>query len=322
MKIADYIRKMFRRNDGNVLFNTSTGFYGGFQCTNYPFARLIFANICDLLTDLANDVTLTRKSGDIMNFAHFSAFFEQYGKYVLTRIFDQGFVVIARDKGGMYGILNPEEYTTQTRGNEMVVEPLEPSLKDEVYVMQSQTFRLYAMSDKMMCKPAMKMLDAILNSATTISERLGAFIIGTPATPSSSPIAGVLNEKQKKELEENLEKTYGSKDTQRQIMILPNDMKFQTINLSGLDIKMQDKVKTAILMICDRIQVPANQVAIIDAMSSKSFANGTEMREGDFNKYQSFERLLNETFIAMAKNYGLSLDYTIYNKPVRQQTTI
>ena len=322
MKIADYIRKMFRRNDGNVLFNTSTGFYGGFQCTNYPFARLVFANICDLLTDLANDVTFVRKVGDVMNFAHFVTFFGQYGKYILTRIFDQGFVVIARDKGGIYGILNPEEYTTQTRGNEMVVEPLEPTLKGQVYVMQSQTFRLYGMSDKMMCKPAMKMLDAILNSATTISERLGAFIIGTPATPSSSPIAGVLNEKQKKELEENLEKTYGSKDTQRQIMILPNDMKFQTINLSGLDIKMQDKVKTAILMICDRIQVPANQVAIIDAMSSKSFANGTEMREGDFNKYQSFERLLNETFIAMAKNYGLSLDYTIYNKPVRQQTII
>ena len=73
----------------------------------------------------------------------------------------------------------------------------------------------------------------------------------------------------------------------------------------------------AVLAICDRMKVPANQVAIIDANSSKSLSNGSELREGDFNKYQSFERLLNRTFVQMAQAYGMTVDYTIYNKPIR-----
>ena len=68
---------------------------------------------------------------------------------------------------------------------------------------------------------------------------------------------------------------------------------------------------------CDRVKVPANQVAIIDANSSKTLSNGTELREGDYNKYQSFERLLNHTFVRLAEEMGMDLTYTIYNKPLR-----
>ena len=50
-------------------------------------------------------------------------------------------------------------------------------------------------------------------------------------------------------------------------------------------------------------------------MGSKSFANGSEMIAGDFSKYQSFERLLNRTFVRFADDLGLQVDYQIYNKP-------
>ena len=82
------------------------------------------------------------------------------------------------------------------------------------------------------------------------------------------------------------------------------------------------------LAIADRIKVPANQVGLIDAMSSKSLSNGSELREGDYNKYQSFERLLDCTFVQFARDLGLYPGmsevvqgevvrgyYTIYNKP-------
>jgi len=47
------------------------------------------------------------------------------------------------------------------------------------------------------------------------------------------------------------------------------------------------------------------------------------MRECDIMKYKSFERLLNKTFIKMAKDLDLVIDYTIYNKPeMKTQTTI
>jgi hypothetical protein len=94
-------------------------------------------------------------------------------------------------------------------------------------------------------------------------------------------------------------------------------MHFQVIGMDGVDRKLTEKVRACVLAICDRVKVPANQVAIIDANSSKTLSNGTELREGDYNKYQSFERLLNHTFVRLAEEMGMDVDYTIYNKPER-----
>ena len=55
----------------------------------------------------------------------------------------------------------------------------------------------------------------------------------------------------------------------------------------------------------------------LQALRSQTLANGTELREGDYNKYQSFERLLNHTFVRLAEEMGMDLTYTIYNKPQR-----
>jgi hypothetical protein len=99
-------------------------------------------------------------------------------------------------------------------------------------------------------------------------------------------------------------------------MLLPREMSWQTINLAGLDLKMQEKVKTAILAIVDRIKIPANQVAIIDAQSSKALANGGEIREGDKLKYKTFRRLFERTFVDMSTYYGLSIQYVIDGEPI------
>jgi hypothetical protein len=94
-------------------------------------------------------------------------------------------------------------------------------------------------------------------------------------------------------------------------------MNTNTISLASLDLKVLDKVKMAVLAIAGKLKVPANQVPLIDAMSSKSLSNGGELKEGDFAKYQTFERLLNKTFIALANAMLLKVDYQIYNKPQR-----
>ena len=99
-------------------------------------------------------------------------------------------------------------------------------------------------------------------------------------------------------------------------MLLPREMAWQVINLAGLDLKMQEKVKIAILAIVDRIKIPANQVAIIDAQSSKQLANGGEIREGDKLKYKTFRRLFKRSFVDMATYYGLKIAYVIDGEPI------
>lgn len=297
------------------------GFFGGTPISKYPFGKLIFANICDIKAALGNDVDFKNMGGDTMRFVYWKQFFERNFAQVFHLLWKQGFVVIGTD-GERFSLLTCNEYTTTTDTNGSIVFlPNDKSIS--VYVMESDTFQVYGLSDEQLCKPAIEYLDNSLNASNTIASRLGAFIVATPKAPQGASIGALLTRKEKEDLEKEVREKYGAKSDQSQILILPNEMDFKTMSLAGLDLKTADKVVQAVCMICDRIQVPANQVALIDTHSNKALANGSELREGDFNKYQSFERMLNHTFVRMADAYGLKVDYTIYNKPERQtQATI
>lgn len=277
-----------------------------------PFASLIFYNICDLLTDIAAEVVFTRTAGDIALFAGFRAFFDAWGKLVLNRLFEQGYCVIGR-RGNFFYIMQPSEYSQITTDGKVKVVAHDDDV--EMYVMRSQTWQLKGMSDEQILQPWLKYLDNVLNGSNTISARLGSMVIMSPQNPPSAPTTTTLTKEQRQELEKGIADNYGSLAKQKQVLLLTRPMNAQIINMAGLDQKTAEKVKVAILAICDRIKVPANQVAIIDANSSKTLSNGTELREGDLAKYRTFRRLLNVTFYQMAQDLGLQVDYTIENEP-------
>ena len=165
-------------------------------------------------------------------------------------------------------------------------------------------------------KCAASFLDDVLNGSATVSKRLGAVVVASPKNLTNAPTAIVLNEEQKKKIEKDMREDYGALSSQSNVMVLPREMSWQVINLAGLDLRMQEKVKIAILAIVDRIKIPANQVVIIDAQSNKSLANGGEIREGDKLKYKTFRRLFERTFADMARYYGLQIKYVINGEPI------
>lgn len=112
-----------------------------------------------------------------------------------------------------------------------------------------------------------------------------------------------------------MQQSYGMLSRQRQVMVLPRPMDSQVVSLAAVDARMKDKAQLAILAITDRLKVPANQIGIIDANSSKALANGSELREGDLAKYRSFRRLLNATWYDMATELGMQVNYTLENEP-------
>lgn len=309
----------------DVVTNLSLSGFGGLcDIERMAFANVIFYNICDLLTDIAAAVEFKYKGGDLQLFAGFKAFFDSWGKYVLNALFKNGYVVIGRKIGDTwFWVLSEREYTTYTtNAGVLKVEPNDPDV--EVYVMTSQTMKLEGKSDKAMLRPFLSYLDNVLNGSNTVSERMGALVVMSPQQASGVPVATILTEKDKERIEKEIggnDSKYGYLRNQKSMLLLPNAMNIDTINLAGLDNRMQEKVRTAILAICDRIKVPANQVAIIDANSSKSFANGSELREGDLSKYRNFRRLLNITFYQMAVDLGLDVDYTIENEPKEKTNT-
>jgi hypothetical protein len=216
--------------------------------------------------------------------------------------------------------MQPNEYTKASTDRVIIAEPNNPIVK--TYVMKSATFATYGLSDRSICRGFLKFLDDVLNGSATVSKRLGAVVVASPKNLTNAPTATVLTDEQKKKIEEDMRKDYGALSNQSNIMLLPREMNWQVINLAGLELRMQEKVKTAILAIVDRIKIPANQVAIIDAQSSKQLANGSEIREGDKLKYKSFRRLFERTFADMARYYGLQIDYKINGEPVGENSEI
>lgn len=313
MRITDYIRQIFRRGDV-VLRRNNTIINNVFE-PRMRFGDVVFLNMVELLTDLSTEVSWIPMEGtDKVLFAEFRHFYNKLGKQILTKIYYDGYIVIGYKAG--FRLLNTNEYYCTSTTDATVVRAHDSEM--QVYVMRSAIYDLYQKSDKQMVQPFVEFLDNVLNASNTVSARLGSVIVASPKNLTNAPTAVVLTKEQKDELERETQDEYGALDRQKLFMVLPREMAFQVINLAGLDQRTNDKVRLAILAIADRVKVPANQIAMIDANSSKSLSNGGELREGDYNKYQSFERLLNYTFLQLAESVGLRLTYTMDNKPKRE----
>lgn len=322
MRITDAIRQMFTKNKNTLLLPALTwNGWEGISCL--PFGELVFQNVVELLTDLNNDVTfanLTDKQR--MTFAEFVRFFNDEGETTLWQTYRQGYAVIGykwSEEGSAQRfvtnmrLLNENEYTKPQDGGATYIRAIDDAWR--VYVMKSQTWRIKGISDYQLCKPAIEFLDNTMNASNTSLKKLGAVVIASPENGTAAPTAAVLNEKDKKDMEETISKEYGLLNRQKQIMLLPRGMRFDTISLTGIDTKLTERVKLNVELIADRIKVPASQIAVIDATAGKSLSNGGEVHEGDRLKYKTYERLLNKTFIQFAEALGLSVTYTIYNKP-------
>lgn len=318
MKIIDRIKLAFGR--GELFLRKSISYCFDYFGERRRYSDLIWFNICELVTDLINDVELIYLGvGNEDKVADFKLFVKRKGKTILHRIYDLGFVVVAYNKEHNYfSLLDSDDYYIITEAGRVMVRVKNSEL--EAHIIRSTTYEVLGMSDKELCKSWLDFLDDVTNGSATTSQRLGTLLVATPKTSNQSPVTAVLNKSDKDELEKEMQRDYGMLRSQKQMMILPRDMNFQTIDLASADKGFSTKVRACILAIADRLKIPANQIAMIDAMSSKAFANGSEMLAGDFAKYQTFERLFQQVFLNMANVYDLRFDYTIYNKPKLEVT--
>jgi len=278
------------------------------------FATIVFENACDLLVDLVSDTTLILKSGNPATFKSFSDFFYRDGKRTLVDIFTNGYVVIGYIDG-KFETLDTCDYYKKTDGQKIEFKHRNPYWQGEIIVFEGEHHRIYQMSHLEKLKPFMQLLNNVLNASNTITKKMGVSVFATPQTVAGMNTVRKLLPREIKELEEDVEKSYGALDTQKIIHFLSDDLKFEIINLAGQNLGLNEKMRTAILAIADKIKIPANQIGLIDANTSKAFANGSEIKEGDFQKYQSFERLLQSTFVELAKMLQIDITYEIYNKP-------
>ena len=318
MGFLQTIQNVFSKPKNRVLRDVWYSNWSQFVVGTLPFGEPIFHNIVEILTDLANDVTLTPKQGqDLVDFSLFKKFYDMYGQEIMNRYFDDGYVVIGLpyDKQMSYSILRKDkDFTISTDYEKWRVVPTNRPV-ESLYVIKSETFERTGQSDMQYLWPYIKYLDNLFNSSNTMTERMGTMIVASPKNLSNAPTSIVLTEEDKKEIEKDMSENYGTLSRQKQVMLLPREMNFQQMSFANIDTKLIDKTRLAVEVIADRIKVPACRIAVIDANSSKALANGSEQIAGDILLYKSFERLLDKTFLQMARDLKIKLDYTIYGKP-------
>ena len=320
MNIIDAIFPRLRQRRNGSFLRPSYFMTGWEGLTCLPFGELVFQNVVEMLTDLDNDVTFQLLSDrGMMTFSEFVRFFNDEGEATLWRVYRHGYAVIGykwdddEDYVTAMRMLEPDEWSQEQYNGDTYIRPVDPTWR--VYVMKSPTYRVKGISDYELCRPAVEFLDNTLNASNTSVKKLGAFVVASPETAAGAPTPSKLNPEDKKDMEKEIAKEYGLLNKQRQIMLLPRGMKFQTVSLTNIDQKLTERVRMAVELIADRIKVPASQIAVIDATAGKSLSNGGEVHEGDRLKYKTYERLLNKTFIMFAQALGIRVTYTIYNKP-------
>ena len=316
MKIRDKIRNSILNLIGGISPNRvkRQAHSINFQIGNFKFAEVIFENITEILIDLQSDTSLIFKGGNDISFDIINLFFKKEGKKFLYYTYRYGRVFLTFEDNALT-IADPIDIYKETKGDYDYFFSKKNKAK-RVIIFDSEHYQMYGKSHFDKLFPFFDLLNNILNASNTITKRLGVAVFATPVTPGSSSFTGNLTPEQKKKIEQELENTYGALESQNILHILTEDLKFNQINLAGQNINLTERSKIAILTIADKIKVPANQISLIDASTSKAFANGSEILAGDFQKYQSFERLLVSTFFPLAEILGCTISYDIYNKPL------
>ena len=148
MNIIDRIFPRLRLRSSVLRTGWTSGF-DGIGCL--PFARLVFRNIVELLTDILNDVELVNQGSDNMKFAEFKRFMEDEGQAALFKTFRYGYAVIGITDTGTIRLLSRDEYTERTDVNVTRIFPVRKGM--QVYVMKSDTYREEGVSDFLLCDP-------------------------------------------------------------------------------------------------------------------------------------------------------------------------
>lgn len=334
MKIKNYISLFLKKGAAKVRKHLRLGYTGdAFSCTCEPFADAIYLNAVELITDLCHDVVFpeyTQRNIDKNLYIAYRRFYQLHAQTLLNTIYKHGYAVVCVSQSGegmtaAYNLTIGEQnrdYTRNEDGDYVVFSPMRDGVR--LYVVKSTTFVTTGKSDYAILLPWLNFLDDVANGSSTITRRLGSMLIISPKTGASMATAANLDDDERKEIEDEFGKSYGTLANQHQVAVFRSEVNAQVVNMAGLDQRFAEKLRACVCVIADRLKVPANQIAMIDAMSSKTLANGTELREGDFNKYQTFERVLDATFLQLGRDLGFGvdfgnneMDYTIYNKPTR-----
>ena len=300
-----FVRKYFKS------WKSYNSGFSNLAISKYDFSKTIYHGVTNLLADMANDIIINENSG--MKLAALKRFISEHGTMLIHRYFDNGFVVLKFNDIEI-SICEDDEYSVSDKQIRL------HDQSKQIIVLRSEAYELYGVSDKMMCKAWLQLIDSAGNASQTSSSRLGNLLIFSPRTQNGG--INFLSKEEKEDFEKDLAENYGAMRNQKSALVMSQPMDANHISLANVDFKLLEKVRLATLVIATYFKLPVSQVSLIDGLAGNGLSNGGEDVQGDILKYKTFERLFQKTFQRIADDIGAKFTYSLYGKPEQKFTTI
>lgn len=105
-------------------------------------------------------------------------------------------------------------------------------------------------------KPFVRITDDILNAIETSTKRLGVLVLLTPASDTYGNASRGLTEAEMRKIEQSIQRDYGMLEEQSIVKVLNHELKVDTVNISGQDLKLEDKLCLVIKLLVGKLGIP------------------------------------------------------------------
>ena len=239
----------------------------GFRMTRGKYSDVLLMSVFKKIFKRLNLIDYTVNSPDAITTGSVSYFLNNEMSAAFAELFQNGFVLFHKNPTGVFKYIRKNKATQTPDGWFFNNEPLEAFYSD--------TFEVFGMSDGVMLKDTLKAIDNSINAAQTIIKRLGVVIVGTPEQPSQNPQIVQIDDKEKDDMEKEIQSDYGMLDEQKQFLLFRRAMKLQRIALGGRDLLITETVEMFAKILCDSMNIPYD----VMAMSGQSTFNNMEQAE-------------------------------------------
>jgi hypothetical protein len=263
----------------------------GIILSKYKFADIILSQMFEKIFEKLQKTKWYLDAGSTERFANFEMLFKNYFAQIILMLFKDGFVCFSVD----------ENKISVSKKSKNSIEKY------------SQDYFLYGKSTYDICKDLLKYIDNILNASNTTLERLGAFIAVSPEANTPDGVE-YWQEKQRKEIEDVIQKDYGALDKQNNIMLLSRASKLQSVGIDASKMQLSQRLHDAIELLCGAVKVPYDQLPIAGA---SIYAN---QEQSLIQLYDTCESWAN-WFAQLAERFGIIVSYEIEGKPASNLLT-
>lgn len=279
------------------------------------YKDVIFFQFVKMIGVMFADVEWTYNGNEFGNrFEAFVKWFDGFAFVTWKELCYNGFVVVICERDGS------NEFFRTLKRDEIDVSDNHLILKDKklrqypYFVMTSEVFDCYAMSDNAFLDSYLTLANKYLNNSDLAIDGNGHILFVSP-TQENQHTATILDSEQKKEWEEDFKKNYGEfVDDWVNPYFSNRPCNAQDIDLTNFDTSNFEKLIKVMLIICGHFDLPANQIPLLEMSASKGLTTGTELIIGDTLKYKTFERIL-RYFAMIPEYFNLNVDYKILNNP-------